>query len=1081
MTAKRIKGFKGGGGKGGGGGSSRTPVESPDDLRSRSYARVVDLICEGEIEGLATGDLKSVYLDQTPIQNSDGSYNFSGITTAFRNGTQNQSYINGFPSIESENAVNTQVLENTPIVRTITDPVYTMARVTMGIPNLSRVDSGNGDTNGTSVRIRIHLQSNGGSYEVVVDDTTSGKTTTKYQKSYLIRLTGDAPWNIKFERMTDDSASSLLQNATFWDSYTEIVEAKLRYPNSALVATIIDSQQFNSIPNRGYDMKMLRIKIPSNATPQDDGSLTYSGSWDGTFNIAWSSNPAWCFYDLVTNSRYGLGDYISEDQVDKWTLYQIGRYCDEQVPDGYGGTEPRFSCNLYIQTRQEAFKVVQDMATTFRGMAYWSTGLITATQDAPSDPVALYTNANVIDGTFTYSGSSLKTRHSVALVSWNDPADFYKLKPEYVEDPDAIARYGIVQTEVVAVGCSSRGQAHRVGKWILYTESNETETVSFKTGLDGAFVRPGQVIKIMDSDRVGARMSGRIASATTTSITVDSGISPSPGETYTLHVMLPDGTIGTSEIDTIVGNTVNLVTALSDTPQVNAIWVISSTLVEPQLFRVVSLIDTNDGQFEVSALAYNESKYDYVENNLALTRTPVSLLTVPPDSPQNIQITESLYSSGTGVKVLVTIAWDRVERADSYIVNYSRDDGAQVTKLNIRSQLCEIRDAEAGFYKVTVTAVNVAGKRSVPSPAQQTIFGKTLPPDDVTGFSLVNVTNGVAQLTWDRSTDLDVIIGGYIRIRYTPEIDSPVWQNSVDIGPALPGSATTASVPHVNGTYMARFVDSSGNTSANEAIVETTSASIVNMNVIENIDESAFNGVKVNCAYSEEFGGIVLNNIELIDDVPEFDDIDFMDLYGGIQPVGTYYFEDYYDLGGVFTSTVTASMSVVGLDYAQLIDSLTDIDSMLSFDGDNLDDVNATLYVRTTNDDPTGAPEWSSWRPFFVGQYTCRAYDFKLVLTSDRATHNLCVTSLGVSIDMPDRVEAKSTIASGASSYPVTFPNAFKATPSIGITAHNMQTGDYFTITSQSVSGFTITFRNSGGTAINRTFDYMAKGYGYSQ
>jgi predicted phage tail protein len=383
----------GGGGKGGGG-SARVAQEAPDSLRSKAFARVVDLVCEGEIQGLANG-LKSVYLDDTAIQNADGSYNFAGVTLETRNGTQQQSYIPGFSSVENEVAVGVECKFNQPVVRAITDPDVDAVRIKISFPALTYQDATNGDLNGTTVDFAIDVQSNGGGYSQVVADSVSGKTTTKYQRSYYIPLNGSAPWDVRLRRITEDSTKTNVQNKTFLESYTEVIESKLRYPNSALMALRVDASQFSSIPKRSYDLKLLRVRIPSNYYPE---TRSYSGVWDGTFKVAWTDNPAWCFYDLVTSTRYGLGNYIPEAQVDKWALYRVARYCDELVPNGLGSYEPRFTCNLYLQTREQAYKVVQDMASIFRGMAYWSGGAITVTQDAPQDAVYQFTAANVIDG-----------------------------------------------------------------------------------------------------------------------------------------------------------------------------------------------------------------------------------------------------------------------------------------------------------------------------------------------------------------------------------------------------------------------------------------------------------------------------------------------------------------------------------------------------------------------------------------------------------------------------------------------------------------------------------------------------------
>ena len=539
----------GGGGKGGGGASARVAQEAPDSLRSKAYARVVDLISEGEIEGLVDG-LQSVYLDDTPIQNADGTTNFSGVTLETRDGTQQQSYVPGFSSVENEVPVGVEIKASQPVVRSITDPDVDAVRIKVSVGQLTNQDTTNGDLNGSAVSFSIDRQVSGGGFVEVINDTISGKTTTKYQRSYYVPLTGNGPWEIRVRRVTADSTSSAIQNKTYLDSYTEVVESKLRYPNSALVALRVDASQFSAIPRRSYDMKLLRVRVPVNYDP---GTRTYSGVWNGNFKIAWTDNPAWCFYDLVTSTRYGLGGYIPESQVDKWALYRVAQYCDQLVPNGLGGFEPRFTCNLYLQTREQAYKVVQDMASIFRGMVYWSGGAITVTQDAPSDAVYQFAPGNVVDGEFAYQGSSAKARHTVALVTWNDPDDFYRQKVEYVEDAAGIARYGIVQSDVVALGCTARGQAHRVGKWLLFSEQSESEIVTFRTGLEGAVVRPGDIIKVADPVRGGMRLGGRIAAATASTVTLDQEL---PADLpWRLSVVLPNGTVEERLVGPVSGRT----------------------------------------------------------------------------------------------------------------------------------------------------------------------------------------------------------------------------------------------------------------------------------------------------------------------------------------------------------------------------------------------------------------------------------------------------------------------------------------------------------------------------------------------
>lgn len=1253
-----IKGAKGGG-KGGGGGSARVAREAADSLRSKAFARIIDLICEGEIEGLVTGDLKSVYLDETKVQNADGSYNFTGIEAAFRNGTQNQTYIPGFESVEDEKSVGLEVKNSNPVIHTVSDLTIDALRVTIGLPQLTSQNTSNGDINGTSVEIAIDVKPNGGSYEEVISDVIKGKTTTRYQRSYRIDLDSTGPWDIRIRRITADSTKVALQNSTFWDSLTEITNAKLAYPNSALVASVIDAEQFSNIPKRGYDMKLLRTKIPSNASVNENGSLTYSGSWDGTFQIAWHANPAWVFYDMLASNRYGLGEYISEDQIDKWTLYSIGRYCDEAVPDGFGGFEPRFTCNIYLQKQESAYKVLQDLASVFRGMIFWSSGLIVPTQDSPATAAMIYTKANIIDGKFTRSGTSLDTRHSVALVTWNDPADFYSQKVEYVEDAAAIERYGIKETQVIAVGCTSRGQAHRVGRWLLYSEANDTELISFSVGMDSLYVRPGQVMAIQDADRAAAREGGRVISATTTEVTVDSAFTPDVLGTYTLMVMLPDGTIGQSEIININGAVLTLASALSTAPAAGAVWAVTSNVLALEEFRVVGITDLNDGTFEISGLVYNELKYAAVEENIILTPVPTSLINTPPNPVTGITANDTLYDKTGSVAVRITVGWQAPARATSYIFSYRHEDGAIVTINGILEPIFEIENAQEGQYTFYITAVSAIGKRSTVATYTYTAVGKTAVPEDVQNFSLVSIGDGVANLTLSKSVDLDVLIGGYLRVRWSPLTNGVTWTDAVDIGPALPGHTTNFSVPHVSGTFLAKFVDSSGNQSDTASAVTTNIAVLLNSEQVTVIDESpSYSGTRTSIVTDSVLGGLKLSSSQNIDDITALIDTwGSIDYEGGIALSGEYLYDEVVDFGAVYNCTVRHTLTASGFDAVNLIDSRLDlIDDWGKIDGDNVDHTNAQILVSTTQQDRftdqennladtdisgyadtrgvitenfttapdgtlTGAvfiedtatgqhyarpehtgldlsaeytysiylkrlgarhvrllvrdndatanyiwvnvnlgdgtiinqlaagnasissinveaapnewyrvivtgvvnsaggttaqtylyslelnenisftgdgasgfyfygieilagdtaysPTWADYIPFFVAQLQARALRFKLALTTEQLTHNIVATDIGVTVDIPDRIEESHGISSTTSAKNITFQKAFYGVPGIAINANNMDSGDYYTITNESATGFTIQFFNSAASGVDRNFTYLAKGQG---
>ena len=518
-----IRGAGGGGGGKGGGSQQRTPQEDPDSLQSVQFASVLDVISEGEIEGIEGGN-KGIFLDSTPVQDSAGNNNFTGFTVVTRNGTQAQSYIPNLAGSESEKAVSVAVRNGSPITRTITDSDVDRVRVTIQVPALQRLED-DGDIRGTSVSISIQLQYNGGGYSTVVTNTISGKTTDNYQRDYMLTLTGAFPVDVRVVRNTADSTSSKLSNDTNWFSYTEIIDEKLRYPNTALSFLKFDSRQFRNIPQRKYLVQGIKVKIPHNAkvdTTTHIGRITYSGLFNGTLGAAaFTNDPAWLLYALLTDTRWGAG--IPESSLDVFDFYNVSQYCNALVPDGKGGQEPRFSCNMVINTRKEVYSVIQELTSLFRGIAYYGAGSLVLNQDKPTDSRYQIGQSNVVDGNFIYSGTSLKTRHTCATVAYQSYEDLGEVKFEYVELADQVTKYGVINKDVRALGCYSQGQAHRLGKWLLLTEANLTQTVSFAISIDsGIVLRPGVVIDIADPVKAGTRRSGRISSATTTQITIDS-------------------------------------------------------------------------------------------------------------------------------------------------------------------------------------------------------------------------------------------------------------------------------------------------------------------------------------------------------------------------------------------------------------------------------------------------------------------------------------------------------------------------------------------------------------------------------
>lgn len=775
------------GAKKGGGGSSGGK-EDRDSLHSTSYARIVDLLSEGEIVGPVDG-LKSVYFDETPVLSSDGTASFSGYDIQFRSGTQDQDPVSGFPASESTTSVGVEFKASTPWTHMLTNTELDAVRITLAVSGLQKVNQKNGNISGYRVDYTIELSSNGGTYSTVVSSAFDGKTTSAYARSHRIDLpSGGAPWTIRVRRSTADSSTNYISDTTLVQAYTEIIDAKLRYPMSALAAIKIDASQFSSIPTRAYHLKGRIIRVPSN---YDADKRTYTGTWDGTFKTAYSNCPAWVFYDILTNDRYGLGDVLDAGYIDKWSLYEIGQYCDESVPTGVGSTtEPRFTCNCYLQSAADATAVLSDLATVFRGIVYWGNGSAIPVADMPRDPSYTYTTANVIDGKFQYQGSARSTRYTVCYVSYNDPDDMYNTKVEAVEDADGIARYGIVATSITAFACSSRSQAHRLGLWTLLTSQRETRSVTFSVGLDGAIATPGQIIRIADPAIAGKRIGGRLhAVNSTTQVVVDKNDGISVGDT--LICTLPSGTAESSIVSAVDGTTITVKTAFSTAPEAESVWAVVNSDLQTQTFRVVSVTEGDGSTFDIAAIQNEQSKYAAVDYGSALSDTIIT--SIPESSvpaPSDLKITSNEVVEQGISSTTVTLSWTKPEVAGGvgyYILEWKRDNSDWITVPQVASCSYDITNAYSGTYQFRIRATNTVGVKSpwkasdavsidglLAAPASPAslvasseIFGITLNWGFPSGLNILSYTEIWYSATNDRTAATLLTMLPYPQAKYT--------------------------------------------------------------------------------------------------------------------------------------------------------------------------------------------------------------------------------------------------------------------------------------------------------------------------
>ncbi|MCK7195417.1 DUF1983 domain-containing protein [Enterobacter bugandensis] len=734
----------------GGGGSSHTPVEQPDDLLSVAKLKMLIAVSEGEIQGDLTA--QNIFLNDTPLANDSGEYNFSGVKWEFRKGTQDQTYIAGMPQVDNELAVGTTVTTTAPWTRQFTNLSLDAIRIKLSLP-VQYLYKDNGDMVGTVTEYAIDLSTDGGTWKTVVNGKFDGKTTTEYQRDHRIDLPkSTSGWSVRVRRITADASgsNSKLVNAFKVFSYAEVIDSKLRYPLTALLYVEVDSSQFNgSAPKVTCKIKGKLIKVPDNYDPI---TRTYSGSWSGGFKMAWSNNPAWIFYDLVLDEIYGMGTRVDASMVDKWALYSIAQYCDEMVSDGAGGTEPRFTCNVFIQRQEDAWQVLNDLAAVFRGITFWGNDQIYVQADVPQDDVDwVYNVSNVIDGLFTYAGGSYKNRYSSCLVSWSDPQNHYSDTVEGVYDSALVERYDVRQTSLTAIGCTSQSEAHRRGRWVLLSNAKDG-TVSFGVGLDGYIPLPAEIIGVADPFRSGKENGGRIVAVNGRQITLGREIDYAAKDR--LVVNLPDGKAQTRTISAVSADkiTVTVATAFSQAPAAGAVWAIDSDNLAIQYFRVTSIAANDDstGGFTITAVQHDPNKYRYIDDGVRvesppITVTPISVLS----APKNIVVTESDHVSQGLTVASLDVSWDKVEGAIRYVAQWRKDNGDWINVPVTSAQGFSVQGIYSGIYDVRVRALNAQDTSSPWGYGETTyLSGKTGKPGTPLNFLATEDVVWHIDLTW---------------------------------------------------------------------------------------------------------------------------------------------------------------------------------------------------------------------------------------------------------------------------------------------------------------------------------------------
>ena len=982
------------------------------DIGSRQFVTLIDVIGAGQLAGFPSAidaglthgttayriaSLKDLFLNGTQVlrdgaSNTDPDINDFNFGTSEANapsfftklGTSNQTKIQGLVETERDRTVGVTVTKSQSQTVTITDTSTEGVRVTIGFPRLQKIQD-DGNIKGTTVEYDIEVRKQDNTLIKKVNPQTlltgldrsihtsggrvTGKSTSPYFKDHIIVFPDDLadsdfPVTVKVSRQTDDSSDVKLSNAFEFTTLTELVFDSPTYANTAYAAIRFDAEIFRAVPQRMYRVRGRLVKIPHNSTVRTDGSLSFSGDFNGTLKASkeYCNDPAWVLYDILTESVDGFGDFVAETEVDKFSFYNASVYNSELIDDGEGGTAPRFSCNIVIQRSTNAYTLLDRIASVMRGSLYIDDGVITLCQDRPTTSTYFFSYANITEDGFVYTGASQRTKDTVINVKYfsNETRSF---EYETVEDTAANqSKYGVVVKNIEAVGCNNQAQARRAGLWHLFTQNNETETVAFTTTADaGSLIRPNQIITVQDPVRSGLRRSGRIKTATTTQITVDNTkdlpTAHSTGDQ--LSVILTDGTMETKTISDITGSVITVSSAFTSAPQAFSVWLLLRATTETEDFRVLSVTE-EDNTFTINAMFHNSSKYAFVEDGASLTVPQIKTLIQPKPAPSNLSAEELIVVLGNRAVSKIVTSWQPVSGVTEYLVKYQFNDGNVITQ-KITAPTFEIFDSELGEYKFEVFSYNALGEPSaIPTTLTFNAVGKTAVPADVQNVKIEPLSDEFVRLRFDQSTDVDVLHGGNVVIRSSNLTTGSTFTNSVDVLPALSGNVSESIVPNiVNGTYHLKFRDDGRRLSSGDAsitLIQTLPNAFPKLTVLEDredLDNPPFQGTKVNAAFSDDVNGLVLDSTVLFDTVADVDQIADFDFSGDVASSGSYEFANTLDLGSKQPLRLRRHFVTQGFYPNDLFDSRTaNIDTWTDFDSATAFDVGATLLVATTDLDP---------------------------------------------------------------------------------------------------------------------------------
>ena len=908
-------------------------------LSSKQFNTIVELLGEGEIEGSATASKagitdktstayfnafkKDIFLNGTQVLQEaasntspeDSDFNFKDVGFDFRLGTSSQTFIDGISNIETETVIGTTVTTSTPVTHTVSSSDVNAVRVTLRFPSMQKFEE-DGDINGVEVNLLIKTIENDGTTTTVINDTVKGRSTNAYFRDYIVKLksTTSFPVAIRVERVTADSSDATLVNAFQFNQATNIIFEQNSYANTAHVALRFNAEQFSRIPKRVFRLRGRKIKIPHNATVDlQTGAISYAGTFNGTFKTdkEWTTDPAWILYDLLTDTRAGCG--IAESNLDKFSFKTVSEYCGTSVDagNGDGSTEPRFSCNVNITQRQEAYGLINALCSVMRVMPFYSAGGIAISQDSPKSASYIFTNANVTEAGFLYAGSSLKTRHTVINVSYFDMTT-QEVDVETVEaDASTQAKYGVVVKNIKAFATTSRNQARRLGRWFLYNEQNSGETCSFSTtAAAGVLVRCGDVIEISDRLKAGVRRGGLLKSVTSTTVVVldDSSNTdiPSLGDSPTISIILPDGSLEEKTISAISGTTITVSSAFSAAPNEHAPYILETSNLQTTTWRVISVKENDDKTFSITALSHNSDKYAFVEDGSTLPTRTINTLTTVLNPPEGLRVDEKIVTINNKAISKLILDWQTQSGASKYEVQYRFANG-DFKKIETLSSDAEILNSDAGEYEIRVFSFNGLGQPSrQPATLTFTAVGKTAPPSDITNLTYEPISDKEIRLRWDAVPDQDVRAGGRIHVRHSPKTDgSGTFQDATDLVFALSGASTEKVVPLLEGEYILKTQDdgdrfSTGETSLVIDLPEAQPKLLVQARR-EDQDSPAFQGSKTNIGFDSGTNSISLAGTGNFDDSTDIDSETSIDDIGGVSTTGTYLFNETLDLGAVYS------------------------------------------------------------------------------------------------------------------------------------------------------------------------------------